>query len=181
MCGADDPRVLRRTVHRFASHRCTQAGEEGQAAFLVLIIVAILIGIASWLFSARHGGERDARAFAKEAAQRIAFDLDRSFIDRVIAPEQVTRYPPSFRERLLERLRGFGRPSGDIEVDGEIWFVSHFFQPSGRFRAALNYSGRPVYLYLAVSRPKGWWQIDDMHVSWEQPAEEPPPATPPAQ
>ena len=148
----------------------------------MLIMVAIFIGIASWLFAARNGGEKEARAFAQEAGRRIAFDLDRSFMDRVIAPEQVAKYPPSFRDRMLERLRGFGRPSGPIEAEGEVFFVSHFFQPSGRFRIPLNYSGRPVYLFLAISRPKGWWQIDDMAVTWDQPpADQPPPGAPLAQ
>ena len=157
------------------SRRLRRTHQRGQAIVLVLVLIAAGAGIVWWLFTARQQSEVEARAFARDAARRMAFDLDRKFLDRVIAPDQVTKYPPSFRDRIIDKLRGFGRPSGEVELDGEVLFTSHFFQPTARFRARVTYPQSPVDLYLAVSRPKGWWQIDDMNVSWEQPPPPPPP------
>jgi hypothetical protein len=167
---------LRPPEQRLRLHLVRHTRERGQAIILILVVIAVGAGIAWWLFTARQQSEEEARAFARDAARRMAFDLDRKFLDRVIAPDQVAKYPPSFRDRIIEKLRGFGRPSGDIELDGKVHFTSHFFEPTARFRARLTYPQSPVDLYLAISRPKGWWQIDDMNVSWDQP---PPPETPP--
>ena len=150
--------------------------ERGQAAVLVLIVVALIIGVAWWLITSRQQSEAEAKNFVREAATRLAFDLDRKFLDRVIAPEQVAKYPPSFRDRVIQKFRGFGRPTGAVEVEGDLFFTNYFFLPSGNFRAKLNYPTTPVVLYLAISRPKGWWQINELNISWEQPPPPPPPA-----
>lgn len=139
----------------------------------------MLAAIGWWLILSRQESEAQARDFAREAATRLAFDLDRKFLDRVIAPARVAKYPPSFRDRIIDKLRGFGKPTGPAEIEGEVWFTSYFFTPSGTFRAKLTYSRTPVVLYFAVSRPQGWWQIDDLNVSWEAPPVEPPAAAPP--
>ena len=145
---------------------------------MVLILVAVLGGIVWWLNSARQQSEQEARAFARDVATRLAFDLDRKLLDRVIAPEQVAKYPPSFRDRIINKLRGFGRPTGEVEVNGDVYFTSHFFSPVGTFHAKVNYPNTPAGIHLSISRPRGWWQIDDMNVSWDQPPPEPPPVVP---
>ena len=154
--------------------------ESGQTAVLVIILVAIFGGIAWWLHASREGTEQEAKEFARDAATRLAFDLDRKFLDRVIAPEQVTKYPPSYRDRVIAKLRGFGRPIAPVEVSGDVFFTSQFFQPNATFRADLKYPTMPAAIYFNISRPRGWWQIDQLNVSWEQaPPPEPPPAPPP--
>ena len=155
---------------------------------MVLIVVAIIGGIAWWMVRAREGSKRDAKEFVRQAATRLAFEHDRKFLDRVIAPDRVSKYPPSFRERLVEKLRGFGRPSAPPEVEGEVLFVRGFFEPMGNFTAKLPYANQPpATLQFAISRPKGWWQIDNVNVLWElpqpvevAPAPPPPPPTPAA-
>ena len=144
---------------------------------LVLVVVAIIIGVAWWLIKSRQQSEIEAKNFVRETATRLAFDLDRKLLDRVIAPEQVAKYPPSFRDRVIQKLRGFGRPSGSVDVEGELFFTNHFFLPSGNFRAKLTYPTTPVVLYLAISRPKGWWQINELNISWDQAPPPPPPPT----
>ena len=147
---------------------------------LVLIVVAVLGGITWWLYASRQQSEEAAKNFARDVATRLAFDFDRKLLDRVIAPEQMAKYPPSYRERVVEKLRTFGRPTSPVEVTGQVLFTSHFFNPVGTFRAQLNYPGMPAALHLAISRPRGWWQIDDLNVSWDQPPPpEPPPEPPP--
>ena len=149
----------------------------GQTTVLVLVVLAIFGGIAWWLVSSRQQSEKEAREFARDTATRLAFNFDRKFLDRVIAPERVAKYPPSYRDRVVEKLRGFGRPTEPVEVDGQVLFTSYFFNPTASFRAQLKYPGMPAALHLTVSRPRGWWQIDDLNVSWEQP---PPPEPAPA-
>ena len=134
---------------------------------LLLIVVAILVALGWWLFSARAARAQEAKAFAREVATRLAFDLDRKVLDLRLGREAQVRYPPSFRDRLIERLRGFGRPAGPIEVKGDVVFTSHFFQPSGLLRAELSYPEMRVYLDLTISHPQMWWQIDTIMLSWE--------------
>ena len=136
----------------------------------MLILVALGAAIAWWLTVSRQKSEEQAKGFAREVATRLAVDLDRKFLDRVIAPERVAKYPPSFRDRVIEKFRGFGRPTGPVELEGDVVFTSGFFNPAGTFRAKLTYPQMPAVLYLMVSRPKGWWQIDEMNISWTPPA-----------
>lgn len=167
-----------------ARGRGARQGETGQAIILVLIVVAIIAALVWWLILARQESEAQARDFARDAATRLAFALDRKFLDRTIAPERAPRYPPSFRDRIVDKLRGFGRPTAPPEMSGDVYFSSYFFQPSGTFRAQFRYPQMPVEIHMAISRPKGWWQIDDLNISWDQPAPpEPVPAAaaPPAQ
>ena len=171
------------------AHRLDRSTERGQSIVLVLILVAIIAAIAWWLTLSRQQSEQQAKDFAREVATRLAVDLDRKYFDRVIAPERVAKYPPSFRDRAIEKFRGFGRPTGPVELEGDVVFTSVFFNPSATFRAKLNYPQMPAVLYLMVSRPKGWGQIDEMNISWTPPAAtqapielppaEPPPSAPP--
>lgn len=143
-----------------------------QAIIIVLVVFAVLAALVWWLFSARQQSEAAAREFARDAATRLAFDLDRKFLDRTIAPDRVAKYPPSYRDRIITKLSGFGRPTAPAEMSGDVYFTSYFFQPSGTFRARLQYPQMPAEIHMAISRPKGWWQIDDINISWDQP---PPP------
>lgn len=136
---------------------------------MVLIVGVIIGGIGWWLFQSRQQSEEQAKNFAREVATRLAVDLDRKYFDRVIAPERVAKYPPSFRDRVIDKFRGFGRPTGTVELEGDVVFTSVFFNPTATFRAKLTYPQMPAVLYLMVSRPKGWWQIDEMNISWTPP------------
>ena len=140
---------------------------------LVLIVLAILGGVYAWLVTSKHQSEAEARAFAAEAGTRLAFQFDRKFLDTHIAPDKQTHYPVSFRDRLLDRLRGLGIPAGPVDVDGDVTFTSQFFQPVGQFRVRLNYSAAPAFLYLTVSHPHEWWQIDTINLTWNKPPVEP--------
>lgn len=105
------------------------------------------------------------RDFARVAAARPAFDLDRKFLDRTIAPERVAKYPPSYRDRIITKPGGFGRPTPPAEMSGDVYFQSYFFQPSGTRRAQLQYPAMPAEIHMAISRREGWWQIDDLNIS----------------
>ena len=141
----------------------------GQAIVLLLIVVVVLGGIAWWLFTARDGSEADARAFAKEAATRLAFQHDTKFLNLHLGLEAQRKYPPSFRERFFDRLRSLGSPSGTPDVEGRVMFTSQFFQPTGEFSCLIQYPHAPATISMAISRPTGRWQIDYLNLIWTPP------------
>lgn len=146
--------------------RSASRPERGQVVVLLVIVLAVLGGGAWWLFVAKRQSEEGARAFAREAATRLALHFDQKFLDVRLGREAQVSYPPSFRERLLNRLRQLGVPAQEIELEGEVTFTSHFFEPKGQFRARLNYPTKPAYLDLTVSN-RQTWQIDRLNLTWD--------------
>lgn len=133
----------------------------------MLIVVAILGGIGWWLVSSRLQREQEAKAFVREVATRLAFEFDRKILDVRLGREAQVRYPPSFRDRIVDKLRTFGRPADGIGVRGDVMFTSYFFQPSGLLRAELTYPDKRAYIDLTISHPQMWWQIDTLSLIWE--------------
>ena len=134
---------------------------------MLLVVVALLVALGWWLFSARAKRAEEAKTFVRHVATRLAFDFDRKVLDVHLGREAQVRYPPSFRDRLLDKLRAFGRPANEIGVRGDVVFTSHFFQPSGLLRAELVYPETRVYIDMTVSHPQMWWQIDTLSLMWE--------------
>lgn len=160
-------------------HPRRHSSVRGQVLVLALILLALLGGGAWYLFRSKGINEQAARAFAQEAAERILLHQDARFLDRTIASESQVIYPPSFRERLLIRIRDLGTPEQKVELTGRVTFTSGFFNPQGQFRAQINYSENPAFLDLAVSHPRALWQIDGINLIWTPHVEPtPPPATP---
>ncbi len=157
--------------------------ERGQAIVLLLIALAVVGGLAWWLSASREKSQEAATAFAREAGVRLGRQFDRRFLDVHIAPEVQTRFPASFRDRVIEHLQRFGVADENVEVEGDVAFTNHFFQPRGTFKVHLFYpSGMKADLYLTVSDPHGWWQIDYANLVWYPPGQTAPAgeAAPPA-
>ena len=147
----------------------------GQAIVMVVILLAILGGGYWWLGNSARTSEKEARLFAREVVTRMAIQFDRKFVDGHFSSEAQTQFPPSFRERMMYNLHQLGVPSDDFKVDGTVSFRSRFFDPRGQFRAHLKYPNRSADLDFAVSQPHGWWQIDNLNLTYDLP-----PAAPPA-
>ena len=145
---------------------------------MILILLAIVGGICWWLYYSRDKSERDARAFAEEAATRLAFHCDDNFLKVRLGHEARVTYPPSFRERFFTRVRTLGTPSGTPECNGEVRFTSQFFQPAGEFMCRVTYPHAPATISFAISRPNGWWQIDYLNLTYTPPGD---PAVQPAE
>jgi len=143
------------------------------------IIVAALIGGAIWfLYSSRQDAEKNARAFAKEVTQRVAVNYDEKYLHVHLSPEAQVKYLQSWRERLLQNVRGLGTVKQPIEVKGDTHFSSYFFEPTGNFRAELVYPTTTAALELVISRGMTVWQVDDINLVWT-PAPTPTPAASP--
>ncbi len=146
--------------------------ERGEAIVLLLIALAVVGGIAWWLFHTRAESQEAATAFAREAGVRLGRQFDRKFLDVHIGPEVQTRFPASFRDRLIEHLQRLGVAEENVEAEGDVEFTNHFFQPHGTFKVHLFYpTGMKTDLYLTVSDPHGWWQIDYANLVWYPPGQ----------
>jgi hypothetical protein len=150
----------------FALRKNPGVRESGQVIVLILIVLALVGGGVWWLFTSKRQSEEDARAFAQQAAQRLAIQFDRKFLDQRLGPEAQVQFPPSFRERLLNHLRDLGVPAAQIDLDGRVTFTSRFFEPNGQFRARLMYPEKPAFLDLIVSHPHALWQIDYLNLTY---------------
>lgn len=160
---------------RSATRRSSVAGE---AAGLLLVLLAIFGFGFWWLYSSRVASEQQARAFAAEVASRLAVNHDRKFLDVRLGPEARAKYIASWRDRLMNYLQEFGVPAQPTEVAGKVDFTSWFFEPHGTFRVQVKYPNRAAYFDLEVSRGMAMWQIDSLNFIWYPEAQAAATATP---
>jgi hypothetical protein len=62
----------------------------------------------------------------------------------------------------MTQLDRLGTPLSPPDVQGDIQFQSHFFEPNGNFHAHINYPARGAEINASISHPVGRWQIDDI-------------------
>jgi hypothetical protein len=144
-----------------------------------LIVIALVGGVLWFLYSSRQDGDKNARAFAIEATNRVAVQYDEKYLHVHLSPPAQAKYLQSWRERLIQNLRALGPVKQPIEVKGDVHFSSGFFEPVGNFRAEMSYPTTTAVMELVVSRGMTVWQIDDINLIWT-PVPTPTPAAPPA-
>lgn len=138
----------------------------GEGLVLVIVIMAVLSGVAWYLYSSRRNSEIEAWAYAREIAEHIALQRDARFIDFNLSSQAQIDFPPSFRERILTKLAELGPPDKRINLTGKVTFSSYFFEPHGSFRAEVGFPNGRAYLDMAVSPSRGPWQIDALNLTW---------------
>lgn len=136
---------------------------------MLVILLLIFGGIVWWLNSSRQDAQKAIRAFAAEATKQTVVNLDAKYLNLYMSPAAQVQYLPSWRDRLIDRLRGFGVPAQPIEVEGDVSFTSYFFDPHGLFRAELKYPTTSARLELGISRGMTMWQIDTIDLIWTPP------------
>ena len=140
---------------------------EGLAIWL--IVLAVIGGGVWFLYSSRNEAEKNARVFAREVAQKIAVNYDDKYLNTRLSPRAHTAYLPSWRDRLIKRLREFGPLAKPIETNGNVYFTSYFFEPRGRFEAKLTYPTMTASIELIVTRGMTQWQVDEINLVWNPP------------
>ena len=143
------------------------------------IIVLALVGGALWfLYSSRKDGDKNARAFANEVAQKVAVNYDEKYLHVHLSPEAQVKYLQSWRDRMLQNLRSFGPVKQPIPVKGDVQFSSYFFEPMGTFRVELVYPTMTAYLDMVITRGMTVWQVNEINLSWNPPPTPTPAPTP---
>ena len=140
----------------------SRSNSSGQVIGILIILLALLGAGAWWLFSNKQAMTTEGRKFGREAIQRIALQQDLKFFGDHLGPEARRQFPPSMQQQLISRFQQLGTPVGPVDVQGDILFQSHFFEPRGNFHARLNYPATPAEINISVSHPVGRWQIDDI-------------------
>jgi hypothetical protein len=127
----------------------------------ILVIVLALIGVGFWwLFSNKQTMAKEGREFGKEAIQRIILQHDQAFFSSRLGPQARMNFPPSATQEFFADLEKLGAPIGPVNVEGDIQFQSHFFEPTGDFHAHINYATRDADISIAISHPESRWQLD---------------------
>jgi hypothetical protein len=130
---------------------------------VILIIVLGLVGVGFWwLFSNKKEMAREGKEFAREAVQRIVVQRDIKFFNSRLSPAAHMNFPASAQQDFFAEIAKLGPPAGAIDVQGDIEFNSHFFEPHGNFHARINYPARYADINLLISHPVGRWQIDEV-------------------
>jgi hypothetical protein len=138
----------------------SRSNSSGQVIGIVIIVV-VLIGIGFWwLFSNKQAMRKEGREFGKEAIQRIILQHDKAFFSSRLGPQGRMNFPPSTIQEFFTELEKFGAPIGPVNVEGDIQFQSHFFEPTGEFHAHVNYPTRDADISIAISHPESRWQLD---------------------
>jgi hypothetical protein len=140
----------------------------GQGLVIAIIVLALIGGGVWWLFSNKQRMDREARAFGKEAVERLAVHHDQAFLGNNLSPQARLENPPSQQQYIISKFQQLGVPAQPIAIDEVVTFESHFFEPKGYFTAHLNYPAGPATLQIAVSHPVGKWQLDNITFAGSQ-------------
>ena len=148
------------------NHRSKLSGQ----ILAVIIIVLVLIGIGFWwLFSNKQQMAKEGNEFGRKAIHELVVQHNVKFFADHLSPAMRLQYPPSAQQDLMTQLGKLGTPLSPPNVEGEIVFQSHFFEPYGNFHAHINYPTRGADFNVAVSHPVGRWQIDEINFTAEMP------------
>jgi hypothetical protein len=135
---------------------------------VILIILLVLLGVAYWwLDSNKRQMAQGGRQFGKQVIQELVVNHNVRFFADNLSPAMRLQYPPSAQLDLTTRLEKLGTPVTPPDIQGDIQFQSHFFEPSGNFHAHVNYPTRGANIDVSVSHPVGRWQVDDLQLAPE--------------
>jgi hypothetical protein len=146
-----------------------RSNTSGTGLVILIILLALIGGVAWWLFDNKKTMDREARAFARELVQRLAVNHDAAFFAEHLSPQAKLEFPPSRQQFVLSKLQEMGAPAQPIQIEETVTFESYFFQPRGFFVAHLNYPGQMAVMEFGVSHPVSRWQIDSFDLKWERP------------
>jgi hypothetical protein len=141
----------------------------GEGLVVVIIVLAVIGAGVWWLFNTKKTSDQEARAFGREAVQKLAVDHDLNFLSNNLSPQAKLQLPPSQQQMMISKFTEMGVPQQPVKIEENVTFESHFFTPRGYFTAHLFYPGQAGTLQIAVSHPVGKWQLDDITFMSERP------------
>jgi hypothetical protein len=144
-----------------------RAREAAEGLVVIIILIAVLGGIAWWLFNTKNTSDREGRAFARAVINRLAVQHDQKFLSDNLGPQARQEDTRSRQEYIIGKLKEFGVPAQPIPIEESMTFESQFFSPRGFFIAKLNYPGQLAVMQIAISHPVGKWQLDTIDVTWQ--------------
>jgi hypothetical protein len=136
-------------------------GSNGEGLIVVIILLAIIGGGAWWLFNHKKTLDAEARMWGRDAIKRLVVDHDANFLRDNLSPQARQQMPPSAQAYMIDTLTKAGVPTQPMNIEENISFESHFFEPHGTFMAHLFYPAQAATLQVAISHPVGKWQLDD--------------------
>src|SRR5437588_5562362 len=135
---------------------------KGEGGFGIwIILLALLAGGLWFLYSSRAEAERKAREFAEQVVQTLAVKYDVRFLNNHMTPQAQDNYIPSWRDRMVGFLKGFGPMTKPFETKGDVQFNSVAFDPRGSFQSVLTYATMTATLKTTVVRGMNAWQVDE--------------------
>lgn len=150
--------------------RASNFHRKGEGGLPILIILLLLVAGGVWfLYSSRGDAERQMRSFAAQVVQSMAVNYDVGFLNTHMTPQAQANYIPSWRDRMVGFLKGFGPMSKPMETKEEIHFTNMFFDPQGTFDTVLTYPTMTATVKLTVVRAMNHWQVDQIELIWTPP------------
>ena len=146
--------------------RGARVREKAEGLILVLVILAILGGGVWYIKSSRSSSEKEAWNYARDVAEHIVLQRDMRYVDLNLSSKAQVEMPPSFRERIFNKITELGTADRNIKLTGHVSFSAYIFEPRGSFRAEINFPGTAVFLDMSVSPSHGPWQIDALNLTW---------------
>ena len=143
------------------------ASERGGSLVAVLILLAVVGGGLYVLNLHKQAMEREAHAYATETAERLLFAHDTSYLGKNLSGAATLDLPPSRQDALIAKMVEAGQPARPITFEGDVRFVSYFFNPSAEFSSHLLFAAGPGTFTLNISHPGERWQIDAISLSWD--------------
>lgn len=131
----------------------------GEGLVIVIILIVLIGGGLWWLFSHKKAVDKEARAFGREMVTRVAVNHDATFFANHLSPQARLEFPPLQQQEIMMQFKQLGVPAQPLQIDENITWESHFFEPRGFFTAHLNYPAGPATLEIAIDHPAGQWQL----------------------
>jgi hypothetical protein len=145
-----------------------RSNTRGEGLVLVIIVLAIIGAGVWWLFNTKKTADQDARAFGRQAVQKLMVEHDFDFLANNLGPQARLDMPRSQQVVWINKFTQMGVPQQPIKIEENVTFESYFFTPRGYFTAHLFYPAAAATLQIAISHPVGKWQLDDMTFSTGQ-------------
>jgi hypothetical protein len=148
-----------------------QSHESGSALLFVIILIVVIAGGWYGLSSLRRNSEIEGQQFAREIIERVAVGHDGKYLHSVVAADRRIAFPPATEQGFIDGFTKLGAPDPKYSVDGNLTFESHFFSPHGTFKSILTYPDRHATIFVTVAKPRGYWVLSDLAITWERPPE----------